>query len=155
MVTLVRQRSANIAAWPLRKDARAAAQARQLTSGALTALGIHPELVSDAVLMVSELTGNAVLYGETPFELVLRSEQDELYVEVIDGATLNPVMRVAGVEEEHGRGLSIVFELSRGRCGYRHNVAYSTRRDRYGKAVWFAIPLNREAPAPETSGDLI
>ncbi|MFG1861083.1 ATP-binding protein [Microbispora bryophytorum] len=152
-MTLVRERPAIIAAWPLREDARAAAQARQLIRGALIALGLPAELVDDAVLMVSELVGNAVLYGDAPFELVLRSEQDELHVEVLDSGTINPVMRVAGPEEEHGRGLAIVREVSGARCGCRHGIPFPTREDVYGKSVWFAIPMRCQVPVPRLSGD--
>ncbi|WP_239101705.1 ATP-binding protein [Microbispora amethystogenes] len=151
-MTLVREQTAIIAAWPLRDDTRAAAQARQLTRGALTALGIDAESVDDAVLMVSELVSNAVLYGDAPFELVLRSKQDELYIEVLDMGIINPVVRTAGVEEEHGRGLGIVLDLSEGRCGCRHGAAYSTRQA-HGKAVWFAIPVSCEVSLPRLSGD--
>ncbi|WP_310740266.1 ATP-binding protein [Microbispora sp. H10885] len=152
-MTLVREWSAIIAAWPLREDARAAAQARQLIRGALTALGLQSDLVDDAVLMVSELVGNAVLYGDAPFELVLRPEQDELHVEVLDGGTINPVMRVAGPEEEHGRGLAIVCEVSGARCGCRHDVPFPTRDGVYGKSVWFAIPRRGQIAVPCFSGD--
>ncbi|MEW9532845.1 ATP-binding protein [Microbispora sp. NPDC049125] len=153
-MTLVGERSIIIAAWPLREDAQAAAQARQLTRGALAVLGISPESVDNAVLMVSELVGNAVLYGDAPFELVLRTEQSQLYVEIVDSGTISPVMRTAGVDEEHGRGLGIVFEVSGGRCGCRHDVAYSTSQALYGKAVWFAIPMSCPIPVPRDSGDL-
>ncbi|MEV4383272.1 ATP-binding protein [Streptosporangium sp. NPDC049644] len=142
MVTLLQPRSAIVAAWPLRENAQAAAQARDLIREALTGLHIPQDPVDDAVLMVSELVGNAVMYGDPPFELVLRSLEGELRVEMIDSGTISPAMRATGVESEHGRGLGIVSELSGGRCGW-HNATYATRSGPEGKAVWFVIPTSQ------------
>ncbi|MFF5110242.1 ATP-binding protein [Streptosporangium sp. NPDC000509] len=145
MVTLLQPRSAIVAAWPLREDAQAAAQARNLIREALTELFVPRDPVDDAVLMVSELVGNAVMYGDPPFELVLRSLGEEFRVEMTDSGTVRPAMRATGVESEHGRGLGIVFELSGGRCGWR-NATYVTRSGPEGKAVWFIVPTSRMDP---------
>ncbi|WP_436758703.1 ATP-binding protein [Streptosporangium sp. V21-05] len=145
MVTLLQPRSAIVAAWPLREDAQAAAQARDLILEVLTGLYVPRDRVDDAVLMVSELVGNAVMYGDPPFELLLRSLEGELRVEMVDSGTISPAIRATGVESEHGRGLGIVFELSGGRCGWR-NTTYATRSGSEGKAVWFIVPTSQMYP---------
>ncbi|GAA2866328.1 hypothetical protein GCM10010517_25800 [Streptosporangium fragile] len=142
MVTLIRTEPVLVAAWELGMDARAAGQARRLVREALDGMRIVPDTVDDAVLMVSELVGNAVVHGEPPFELILRSGPGEFHVEVVDAGGARPVMRSAGTESEDGRGLGIVSELSAGRCGCRR-VPYLTRNGRYGQAVWFALSLGR------------
>ncbi|MFG1879314.1 ATP-binding protein [Sphaerisporangium sp. NPDC049003] len=152
MAILLRQESTIIAAWPLCDDPRAAAQARRLISGTLTGLRILPNLVEDAVLMVSELAGNAVTHGRGPFELVVRSGQDELYIEVVDSSLVSPVMRAPDAEAEHGRGLAIVSELTKGRCGFRV-TAFTTQEGLDGKAVWFAIPMCHPFPSPRRSSE--
>jgi hypothetical protein len=49
--------------WRLRDDARAVGDARDLVRRALLLTGLGQDLVDDAVLMVSELATNAILYG--------------------------------------------------------------------------------------------
>jgi hypothetical protein len=151
VVTLLRPESTIIAAWSLREDRRAAAQARQLVRDALAGMGIAVDLLDDMVLMTSELVANAVLYGDPPLELVIRSMPHELCIEVIDTSLVSPRMRSADHEAEHGRGLGIVADLSRGQCGFRR-AAYTTKKNLYGKAVWFSVPVILPSSTPRTQG---
>src|SRR5690606_27864448 len=64
--------------WRLRDDARAVGDARDLARRALLLAGLRRDLVEDAVLMVSELATNAVLYGDPPYELVVRVDSAEV-----------------------------------------------------------------------------
>lgn len=68
-----------------------------------------------AVLILSELAGNAVLHGLPPVELETALDLDDVLVTVHDGAPVLPVQRAtaSGVSDENGRGLSLVAALSR------------------------------------------
>ncbi|MEV5408648.1 ATP-binding protein [Thermopolyspora sp. NPDC052614] len=139
--------------WRLYDNPRAAAQARRLVRDVLRTLPLPDAVVDDAVLMVSELVGNAVLHGSPPFELDLRVGDGELHAEVLDAGSGGPRPRDAGSEAEHGRGLGIVAQLSGGRYGCRP-AAYATERDRYGKAVWCAMRIESFStadPSPAVS----
>ncbi|MFC8716771.1 ATP-binding protein [Kitasatospora sp. NPDC057198] len=87
-------------------------------------------------LVLSELLGNAVLHGRTsPGRLVFVRfglSPGGLRVEVHDAGAGRPVVRGAGADEERGRGLWLVEQLSsHWGCGPRpHGV---------GKAVWAVI----------------
>lgn len=137
---------ATVVVWRLRADPSAAEQARRLVRDALGALPLGDELVDDAVLMVSELVGNAVQHGEPPFELALRVGGGELRAEIVDSGPGVPLTRAPDSQAERGRGLGIVAGLSRGRYGCRP-AAYATERGRHGKAVWCALPIDPPPPA--------
>lgn len=126
-------------AWPLYDHALAAGHARNLIRDFLTGLGLHGELVDDAVLMTSELVTNAYLYGEAPYELVVNAGSDEIVCVVVDSGTLLPARREAATDTERGRGLHIVALLSDGFYGH-HPQRYVTRPGLTGKATWFALP---------------
>lgn len=130
--------------WPLDGDPRTVRHARSVVRDELTALGLAPDLVDDAVLMVSELVTNALMYGEGPYELALHADAREVVCVVVDGSPLLPEPVEADVSAEHGRGLNIVARLSDGCHGCRPQP-YVTRPDLVGKATWFALP--RHGPA--------
>jgi anti-sigma regulatory factor (Ser/Thr protein kinase) len=136
-----------IGVWALRSDAQAPAEARRLARKALAPLCTDQTVIDDAVLMVSELTTNAVLHGRPPYELVVRHCGRDVLVDVVDGGFRAAPCRDAPADEEHGRGLSIVTHLSAGRCGWLP-VTYLTRPEVHGKAAWFAIPAT---PVSEAS----
>ncbi|WP_157431398.1 ATP-binding protein [Actinomadura hibisca] len=143
--------------WALPRGPGCASHARRALAGALAGLGVPPDVVGDAKLMVSELATNAYQHaGEHgPHELWL-------YLgEPIDGGDAGPQVEVrCAVFDAHaearlpgyswtsgdcGRGLSIVRELSKGRWGTLRSTSRLGARVP-GKAVWFAVP----APAPAT-----
>ncbi|TXK34771.1 hypothetical protein FR742_36220 [Nonomuraea sp. C10] len=126
--------------WRLRDDARAVGDARDLVRRALLLVGLRRDLVDDAVLMVSELVTNAVLYGDAPYELVVRVDPVEVVCLVVDAGAVHPVRR-PGVDgqAEHGRGLLIVAELSAGLYGCVPQ-GFTTCPGLPGKATWFALP---------------
>ena len=95
------------------------------------------EECADAVaLVISELVTNALLHGSPAVRVSLRHAGRVLFVEVFDGGHVPPARRVAGEDEENGRGLLLVDAMA-SRWGYR------TTDD--GKAVWVEIPVG---PAP-------
>jgi anti-sigma regulatory factor (Ser/Thr protein kinase) len=68
-----------------------------------------------AVLILSELVGNAVRHGLPPVRFETSLDRDDVLVTVDDGASLLPPQRAlaAGAADESGRGLSLVSALSR------------------------------------------
>lgn len=125
--------------WRLRDDARAVGDARDLIRRALLLVNLNQDLVDDAVLMVSELTTNAILYGDAPYELVLRIDPAEVVCMVVDAGAVLPILRRTDTQAENGRGLRIVAELSAGLYGCIPQ-AFTTCPGLTGKATWFALP---------------
>jgi anti-sigma regulatory factor (Ser/Thr protein kinase) len=125
-------------AWRLRDDARAVGDARDLVRRALLLIGLNQDRVDDAVLMVSELATNAILYGDAPYELVLRIDSAEVICMVVDAGALHPTLRRTDTQAENGRGLRIVAELSAGLYGCIPQ-GFATCPELAGKATWFAL----------------
>ncbi|KPI17638.1 putative anti-sigma regulatory factor, serine/threonine protein kinase [Actinobacteria bacterium OK074] len=132
----------------------APAQARVALRCALDQLGLDGEVISDAVLAVSEFVANAVEHAVGPYELRLRRTVTEVICEVEDhdprvpvipdhlGAVAYPLVeehRGGGLEalcallSERGRGLWIVHELTGGAWGFRSQE--------WTKTAWLAIPV--------------
>lgn len=88
------------------------------------------ERVDIAVLLVSELLANAVLYAGTDVRLRLDVGRDVVRVEVEDSGTEMPDPVVADLTAETGRGWLLVDELA-DRCGWN--------RLPDGKVAWFEL----------------
>ncbi|MFE2992927.1 ATP-binding protein [Streptomyces sp. NPDC059262] len=69
-------------------------------------------------LVVSELVTNAIRYGTPPISLRLIRERG-LIVEVSDGGHTSPHLRRAAMEDEGGRGLFLVAQMTQ-RWGTRY-----------------------------------
>ncbi|MFE5514611.1 SpoIIE family protein phosphatase [Streptomyces sp. NPDC056529] len=111
--------------WELPKDGRAASVARNLVTGQLSEWELD-ELADVCELVVSELVGNALRYGNGPGELRLwRGER--LVVEVSDTGPDLPQIQHADLSDEGGRGLQLINMLCR-RWGSCRTVT--------GKVVW-------------------
>ncbi len=103
---------------------------RDVRAGAVAALNrwqVHPELMDDITLVVSELVTNAVVYGRPPIQLSLRRSGRTITVECHDGGAYLPRRLHATADDEHGRGLELVGLLA---------TTWGTRRLEHGKAVW-------------------
>ncbi len=111
--------------WELPKDGRAASVARNLVTGQLAAWGLD-ELADVCELVVSELVGNALRYGNGPGELRLW-HGERLVVEVSDTGPDLPQIQHADLSDEGGRGLQLINMLCR-RWGSCRTVT--------GKVVW-------------------
>ncbi|WP_159064644.1 SpoIIE family protein phosphatase [Streptomyces olivochromogenes] len=123
----------NIAKLALPPDAAAVAAARTWTSRQLTTWKLD-ELAFTTTLVVSELVTNAIRYSTGPIQLRLINDDHTLTCEVSDTNSATPHLRKAGPNDEGGRGLSIVTELT-------HHQG--TRHTTHGKTVW------TEQPHPE------
>ncbi|MGW5867113.1 ATP-binding protein [Streptomyces sp. NPDC055239] len=115
----------------LRTSARAA---RDAVHDQLLAWQVPGGTSCDAVLLVSELTTNAVLHTDSVHVLcglTLTDDERRLRIELHDEghAPARPTARVAGPGEECGRGLFLVQQLAD-----RWGSARSTRAK--GKFVW-------------------
>lgn len=98
----------------------AAWAARNFTSAALREWGLA-ELAQDAVLVASELVGNAIRHGaplgagageHPPVELSWSPQATRLVCAVTDWNTSLPVLMPAGPCAESGRGLQLIDALS-------------------------------------------
>ncbi|XCM28307.1 ATP-binding protein [Streptomyces parvus] len=111
--------------WELPQGGRAASAARGLVTGQLSAWGLD-ELADVSELVVSELVGNALRYGNGPGKLrLLRGER--LVVEVSDTGPDLPQIQHADLSDEGGRGLQLINMLCR---------RWGSSRTATGKVVW-------------------
>ncbi|WP_425269792.1 SpoIIE family protein phosphatase [Kitasatospora cineracea] len=125
---------------------RSAAAARGFVRDALLGWGL-PEVVDDAVVLVSELVTNAVVHAGTAAEVVCLREEDTVRIEVSDrhperglpsfaNVTMNSE-RYADPDGEGGRGLLMCSALSSS-----WGVEYTAGR----KTVWFRLALPEQSP---------
>lgn len=104
-------------------------RARRFCATTLDEWGAGADLVSTAVLLVSELATNAVRHAQTGFTVSLE-RKDLLRVEVDDGDPRMPRLRAYRVDASSGRGMHMISSLARS-SGSRPNGT--------GKTVWFEL----------------
>ncbi|MGI5467224.1 PAS domain S-box protein [Streptomyces sp. CA-132043] len=92
------------------------------------------EAADEACLLVSELLTNAIRHAEGPLLLRLRMSRSELTAEVSDRSSRRPRLRLAGTDEESGRGLFLVDALA---------DSWGTHPTDDGKTIWFTLRLPR------------
>lgn len=114
---------------PLPATARSVADARRFTVETLRDWSLA-DLQDDAVLVVSELTTNALLHGSEPTELRLACGSDGLRVEVHDSSRLVPRARHFGLTSTTGRGLQLVAAVA---------SDWGTGPTGQGKRVWCTL----------------
>jgi DNA-binding NarL/FixJ family response regulator len=124
----------------LSNDPRSAGDARRFVAGTLEPWQLGP-LVDTVTLLTSELVTNAVVHASSEVDVVVRLTGTVARVEVTDRSELAPAPRQSGVEDDSGRGLTLVQALAR-RWG-------SGRQPGGGKTVWFEVA--REAEEGELS----
>ncbi|MCX5206883.1 ATP-binding protein [Streptomyces sp. NBC_00237] len=130
----IKQRSTEtvraIEEWALPDELASCGKARQLVTTALLNWQVPGD---DAVLVVSELVGNALVHGEGPVVLRLAHDGPLVRIEVRDTSSVLPYRHSVRENEVAGRGLLIVGELAAdwgvvigpGRC----------------KTVWAELPV--------------
>ncbi len=121
-----------VATWDMASDAGEVARARSLALDQLAAWGGDEAASFVVELVVSELVTNAIRYGGAPVCLRLIRERG-LIVEVSDGGHTSPHLRRAAMEDEGGRGLFLVAQLTQ-----RWGTRYTSR----GKTIWTEVPLS-------------
>ena len=106
--------------------------ARAAGRSALAKFGLE-NIADIAVQVISELVTNAYLHArDGDAALVLRRDGALLYIEVYDSSPARPALRPARDEDEHGRGLELVADLT---------VSWGSRTARGGKCVWGAVGI--------------
>jgi PAS domain S-box-containing protein len=126
-----------VATWDIPADSEEVARARSLARDKLTEWDLPDETSFVVELVVSELVTNAIRYGGTPVRLRLIRDR-ELIVEVSDGGHTSPHLRRAATEDEGGRGLFLVAQLTE---------CWGTRYTSTGKTIWTEMPqAPRELP---------
>ncbi|MFD7133465.1 SpoIIE family protein phosphatase [Streptomyces sp. NPDC059894] len=120
-----------VATWDIAPDAGEVGRARSLARDQLIAWGVDEAASFVVELVVSELVTNAIRYGGAPVTLRLIRERG-LIVEVSDGGHTSPHLRRAAMEDEGGRGLFLVAQLTR---------RWGTRYTPTGKTIWTELSL--------------
>jgi anti-sigma regulatory factor (Ser/Thr protein kinase) len=118
-------------------EARSAAEARGFVRSLL--VGCDVRLTDAIVLLTSELVTNAVVHGDTAVIVDLARIDERFRVTVSDESSELPELRHPDLSDPHGRGLSIVDELS---------DEWGVEQGSRGKTVWFTI-----GPASAGIGD--
>ncbi|MGR3869656.1 ATP-binding protein [Streptomyces graminifolii] len=120
---------------PLPSRPESAAAARRLTQiVVLRQWGLSPKLTEDAVLLVSELVGNAVRHtGARVFGLRMKRRRGWIRVEVRDPSRGLPCLMPVQEMDLSGRGLFLVDKLSD-----RWGVDLLPR----GKTTWFEMRVS-------------
>ena len=91
---------------------------------------VPAQVVEDAVLIVSEVVGNAYLHARSGVRLCAQYSGQVLHVEVADNSPVLPQLREGSLEATGGRGVLILDALA-ARWGAREGLA--------GKVVWFEL----------------
>jgi hypothetical protein len=113
----------------LQGDAASAAMARRFVASTLEAWGFA-DFEEAAILLVSELVGNAILHAGTDMNLFVSREGNRLRIEVSDGSPVLPRRKHYSATSGTGRGLALVDSLS-------HD--WGAERSGSGKTVWFEL----------------
>jgi anti-sigma regulatory factor (Ser/Thr protein kinase) len=105
--------------------------ARRFVTGQLAALGIADPGAS-AELVVSELVTNAVIHAGTDLtvRVVPVGAGNGARIEVADGSTTMPGLRIANSQSHSGRGLMLVEHFA---------LEWGVERTESGKVVWFVV----------------
>ncbi|MGW7431521.1 SpoIIE family protein phosphatase [Streptomyces sp. NPDC054861] len=133
-ILLVRTRvldSHEVAAWDLSDEPAVVGRARALATGQVDAWGLDGELSFTTELVVSELVTNAIRYASGPVQLRLIRDRT-LICEVSDTGHTSPHLRRAGNDDEGGRGLFLIAQMT------QH---WGTRYTATGKTIWAEQPL--------------
>jgi hypothetical protein len=127
----------NYASWTYSPKLTAVREARAAIAEPMKRWGLE-DLIPTTELLVSELVTNAVRYSRGDVTLRLVNER-ALVSEVLDNSAALPRLRQANGEDENGRGLQVVRQLSQ---------RWGARRTPTGKVVWCEQPLPG-GPGPE------
>ena len=94
-------------------EASAVRRSRVGVTGALQGAGVPPQVVTDALLVLAELVGNAVRHAGTDLTVTVTLEEGVLRIEVFDYDTRTPALVGLDDESTSGRGLHIVAGVAR------------------------------------------
>jgi hypothetical protein len=123
---------------PVEDDIGAVGAVRHRAGEVLADWGVGPDVREEALLLLSELTTNALLHGRPPVEVRLGRDRRHLTLEVHDTAPTLPRRSHPSADDEHGRGLLLVSLIAR---------RWGTRPTPVGKAVWCLLDLPQDPSA--------
>ncbi len=126
------------ASWTLAPKLTSVREARSVLAEPMKRWELE-DLIPTTELLVSELVTNAVRYSRGEITLRLVNEK-ALVCEVLDNSGALPRLRQASSEDENGRGLQVVRQLSQ---------RWGARRTATGKVVWCEQPLPGRAAMEE------
>ena len=126
------------ASWTLAPKLTSVREARSVLAEPMKRWDLE-DLIPTTELLVSELVTNAVKYSRGEVTLRLVNEK-ALVCEVLDSSGALPRLRQANSEDESGRGLQVVRQLSQ---------RWGARRTATGKVVWCEQPLPGSAGMEE------
>jgi hypothetical protein len=118
------------ASWTLPPKWTSVREARSLLAEPMKRWDLE-DLIPTTELLVSELVTNAIKYSRGEVTLRLVNER-ALVCEVLDSSAALPRLRQANGDDENGRGLQVVRQLSK---------RWGARRTTTGKVVWCEQPL--------------
>ncbi|MFJ9776342.1 SpoIIE family protein phosphatase [Kitasatospora sp. NPDC101157] len=133
LVRIRRLGAGQVADWELAPDPAEVARARLLVAERLDEWGLA-ELVFTTELIVSELATNAIRYAAGPIRVRLIRDRS-LICEVSDTGHTSPHLRQAARDDEGGRGLFIIAQLTE---------RWGTRYTEDGKTIWAEQALPAE-----------
>ncbi|GAA0919806.1 hypothetical protein GCM10009549_38110 [Streptomyces thermoalcalitolerans] len=119
-----------VAQWDLPEDPTVVSRSRAAVTAQLADWGLD-ELAFTTELVASELVTNALRHATGPVRLRLLRDR-ALVCEVSDGSSTSPRLRRARNEDEGGRGLFLVSQLTE---------RWGTRYTADGKVIWTEQPL--------------
>nr|WP_260859648.1 SpoIIE family protein phosphatase [Streptomyces cupreus] len=119
-----------VAQWDLPSDPAVVSRSRAAVTEQLAAWGLD-DLAFTTELVASELVTNAIRHATGPVQLRLLRDR-ALICEVSDGSGTSPRLRRARTEDEGGRGLFLVAQLTE---------RWGTRYTPHGKVIWAEQPL--------------
>jgi anti-sigma regulatory factor (Ser/Thr protein kinase) len=96
-----------------------------------------PQVVDEALVVVTELVGNVTRHTAGGGELRLSLRDDAILVEVADSSPEAPTMRPRDARRVGGRGLQLVAAMTR-----RWGARASSWAGRAGKVVWAELALH-------------
>lgn len=124
------------------RDPRSSSHARRFVAAALERWDCE-EALDVVLLLLTELVTNAVVHAGARPNVAVILLPHALRVEVADSDPSGPKQRVAGDDEESGRGLLLLDELS---------TRWGVDTTDEGKTVWFEVA--RFDAAPTTPAEL-
>jgi anti-sigma regulatory factor (Ser/Thr protein kinase) len=123
---------------PSAEDAARVGQMRRIAAARLRYCGLH-DLITDVMLVVSELLTNAIVHsGGTTIGFLMRVGAGVLHISVIDGALGQATRQEPSADAESGRGLLLVDALVRDNGG-----TWGTSAS--GAVTWCEFALPAEA----------
>jgi anti-sigma regulatory factor (Ser/Thr protein kinase) len=124
----------------VRHEAASAAIVRRHLAHDLASYDLPADAIDDAVLVASELVGNAVRHttaaASDTLDVSWNIDSSGVRVSVGDPSDQEPQLRIAGDDDPTGRGLKIVDAMADD-WGVEHGAR--------GKTVWAHVPVRSRA----------